>query len=163
MQRYSIVFGFRSKRIHMRARLSLAQAFEAQGVTLKDPERSWSGIRDADGAVVIAMSEADIHATGDGFSCLLWAPVIEVATEWGDGPGKEERLAHCRLAAILGSADGLVVRPASADVEADAVLTLRVEKRRNEYWAMWGSTVRLAWHAGRAMPNGQLVHALAAA
>jgi hypothetical protein len=132
---------------YVAGRLSRIEAFAAQGVTLQDPFHSWSGIRDADGAVVFAMREADVRASADGFCCRLWAPAALTAT---DLPDREERLRHCRLAMMLGGADGLLVSRDSADVQCGAVLTLNVEKRRNEYWATWGSTVRGTWMAGRA-------------
>ncbi|HYG54269.1 MAG TPA: hypothetical protein VD965_03120 [Burkholderiales bacterium] len=115
------------------------QAFSAQGVTLAYPERSWSGVREDDGAVVIGMREAEVQVSADGFRCLLWSPVIEGATEWLDRPIKQERLGHCRLAIARGGADGLVVCGARAEVEAGFVLALRVEKVGNEYWAFWGT------------------------
>src|ERR1041384_8606134 len=100
-----------------RSRISRIEAFEEQGVALAYPRRSWSGVRDSDGAVVIAMREGEIQASFDGFRCLLWSPVIDGATEWVDRPIKGERLGHCRLAAVLGGAEGLVVRGPAAEVE----------------------------------------------
>jgi len=123
-------------------RLSRADAFEAQGVTLRYPARSWSGVRLADGVVVLAMRECDVQAGDQGFSCLLWGPLIEGATEWADRPSKQERLEHCRLAVLHGGAEGLLVCGEAAQVDPDEVLALRVEKRRDEYWATWGSAAR---------------------
>jgi hypothetical protein len=120
-------------------RISRLQAFSDQGVTLKYPSRSWSGLRFEDGAVVIALRESEVEASFDGFRCLLWAPVIEGATEWVDRPVKDERLQHCRLALVHGGADGLLVGGSSAEVDRGSVVTLRVEKLRGEYWAFWGS------------------------
>jgi len=119
-------------------RISRVQAFTEQGVSLAYPPRSWSGVRE-DGAVVIAIRAGEVQASFDGFRCLLWSPVIEGATEWVDRPMKQERLGHCRLAATLGSADGLLVSGAAADVERGAAFPLRVEKRGVEYWAFWGA------------------------
>jgi hypothetical protein len=119
--------------------ISRVQAFADQGVTLAYPARSWSGVRDEDGAVVIAIREGEIQSSFDGFRCLLWSPVIEGATEWLDRPIKQERLHHCRLAALFGGAEGLLVSGASAQVARSSVLSLRVEKLRGEYWAFWGS------------------------
>lgn len=119
--------------------MSRAQAFAAQGVTLSYPEHSWSGIRDEDGAVVIAIREADIERAFDGFRCLLWTPAIEGAAQGVYGCARRERLRHCRLAVLHGGADGLLVGRDSAQVERDALLTLRVELRGGEYWAHWGS------------------------
>ncbi len=120
-------------------RISREQAFAAQGVTLYYPARSWSGVREEDGAVVIAIREAEVQGAFDGFRCLLWSPVIEGATEWVDRPVKQERLRHCRLAALLGGADGLLVGGPAAEVERGKVLTMRVERLGAEYWALWGS------------------------
>lgn len=119
-------------------------------MTLQDPLRSWSGVRDLDGAVVFALSETDVRASADGFRCLLWTPVIDSEKPRMDGADKDERLRHCRLALLLGGADGLLVSPGASEVDAGAVLTLQVERRRNEYWALWGSTVRRTWMAGLA-------------
>jgi hypothetical protein len=121
------------------SRLSRSEAFAEQGVHLAYPSRSWSGIRDEDGAVVIAMREGEIQSAFDGFRCLLWSPVIEGATEWVDRPAKHERLRHCRLAFLHGGADGLVVLGESAEVERGCVFALRVEKVGGEYWAFWGA------------------------
>lgn len=58
------------------SRIPRIQAFSEQGVTLAYPARSWSGVREDDGAVVIGMREAEVHVCADGFRCLLWSPVI---------------------------------------------------------------------------------------
>lgn len=118
-------------------RMSRAQAFDAQGVSLKFPNRSWSGVRFEDGVVVLAMHEDHVLSDEDGYSCLLWTPSGE-DTVWMDAPSKQERLEHCRLAVQQGHADGLLVRGEMAQVEPDELLTLRVEKRGGEYWARWG-------------------------
>ncbi|HSU62636.1 MAG TPA: hypothetical protein VLJ12_02050 [Burkholderiales bacterium] len=117
-------------------------AFEAQGVTLRYPARSWSGVRLEDGVVVLALRECDVEGHDEGFSCLLWAPLIEGVTPWVDRPSRHERLEHCRLALVHGGADGLLVCGDAALVEPDAMLALRVEKRRDEYWATWGFAAR---------------------
>jgi hypothetical protein len=124
--------------IHRR-KISRVQAFAEQGVSLRFPARSWSGVRVDDGAVVIAVREAEVQSAFDGFRCLLWSPVIEGATEWIDRPAKAERLQHCRLALLNGGAEGLVVASPCGGVNADSVLRLRVELRNGEYWAFWGS------------------------
>ena len=81
--------------IAYRRKVSRVQAFAGQGVSLRFPARSWSGVREDDGAVVIAIREGEVQSAFDGFRCLLWAPVIEGATEWIDRPAKAERLQHC--------------------------------------------------------------------
>lgn len=120
-------------------RVSRIQAFEEQGVSLIYPSRSWSGIRKSDGSVVIALREGEVQPFREGFRCLLWAPVIESATEWVDRPIKAERLEHCRVAAADGGADALIVRGSGAEVERGVTVGLRVELRRGEYWGYWGT------------------------
>lgn len=124
-------------------KLSRVQAFDAQGVTLRYPARSWSGVRRSDGVVVLAMREGDVQVYAEGYRCLLWSPVVEGATEWVDRPSKLERLEHCRIAALHGGAEGLVVRGEAAQVDCNAVLALHVEKRGAVYWATWGSADRM--------------------
>jgi hypothetical protein len=120
------------------SQLSLAHAFKAQGVVLKYPSCSRSGIRWEDGVVVFALEETEVRASAGGFRCLLWSPGSQ-SRDVGAGPGLKERREHARLAACRGSADGLLVK-SGAVVDADAVLTLRVERRRGEYWASWSTT-----------------------
>ena len=97
------------------------------------------GVRRRDGVVVLAIREGDVQVRGEGYRCLLWGPVVEGATEWVDRPSKQERLEHCRIAALHGGGEGLVVRGEAAQVDCSAVLALHVEKRGAEYWATWGS------------------------
>ena len=123
-------------------RVSLEHAFTAQGVTLNDP-RSWSGIRWDDGGVVIAVRRADVRSTVDGFSCLLWSPLAERRRDSGDEPRMEERLAHCRLAAFAGTADGLLVDGPAEQVQPGAPVAMQVEKRQYSYWATWGFAARV--------------------
>ena len=121
-----------------RRKVTRVQAFVEQGVSLRFPARSWSGVREDDGRVVIAIREGEVQSAFDGFRCLLWATVIEGATEWIDRPEKLERLQHCRLALLNGGAEGLVVGGPRGEVNLGAVLELRVELRKGEYWAFWG-------------------------
>jgi hypothetical protein len=140
--------------IAYRRKVSRVQAFAEQGVSLRFPARSWSGVRAEDGAVVIALREGEVENALDGFRCLLWAPVIEGATERIDRPAKLERLQHCRLALLKGGAEGLLVGGPRGDVNADSVLTLRVELRTGEYWAFWGFVARANGVAsGRLAPD----------
>lgn len=139
--------------------MSRIEAFAAQGVTLKYPQSSWSGIRGDDGCVVIAIRDTDIQVSLDGFSCLLWAP----RSGAGERPIRQERLEHCRLAALRGGAEGLLVCGKAAQVEPGVLLTLRVEKRRGEFWALWGSASRAAslrsghgWQVPLALQLGRL-------
>lgn len=120
-------------------KISRLEAFAEQGVSLAYPARSWSGVREDNGGVVIAIREGEVQSAFDGFRCLLWSPVIEGATQWVDRPIKQERLSHCRLAWTFGGADGLIVRGVAAEVDRDTLVPLRVEKVGAEYWAFWGT------------------------
>jgi hypothetical protein len=144
-------------------RLSLEQAFSAQSVTLRDPLRSWSGIRDDDGGVVIAMRSSDIRSTGEGFSCLLWSPPAERRGETTDEARMEERLAHCRLALRAGGAEGLLVSGIEQSVQAGAIVNLHVSKRGNGYWASWGAAARFGSRPGFMSWTSERAPALAAA
>jgi hypothetical protein len=127
------------KRAPGRSHVSLSQAFRAQGIRLKFPTRSRSGIRWEDGAVVIAMDRRDVQSSAEGFRCRLWRPVHERRAPGADWPILKERYEHCRLAARHGSAEGLLIEKGGL-VESDALLTLVVERRGAEYWASWGTT-----------------------
>src|SRR5437879_12925795 len=102
-------------------RLSRVHAFEAQGVTLRYPARSWSGVRFDDGVVVFALRECDVEGHDDGFSCLLWAPPTEGTPHAVDRPCRPERLENCRLALVHGGEDGLIVWDDAGVVECDAI------------------------------------------
>ena len=78
------------------------------------------------------------------------APLVRYA-------GGQERLEHCRLAAEGGGAEGLLVYGERMEgtlpddkalsvqgVDPHIVLTLRVDKRGEEYWASWGGANRAA-------------------
>jgi len=119
-------------------RLPRANAFAARGVTLRYPERSWSGVSVRDGAVVLAMRTADVQVNDDGCSCLLWAR----AMDWVHGPSKQERLDHCQLAMLQGAAEGLLDYGESAGVDPSELVSLRVIRICGEYWAKWGSATR---------------------
>lgn len=121
-------------------RLPRLLAFQAQGVTLRFPARSCSGIRAGDGAVVFALGEADVRFGDEGCSCLLWAPLAESAALFVDRPIRQERLEHCRLAVLHGGAEGLLLRGARGEAEPGKLLALHVEKLGAEYWARWGSS-----------------------
>ena len=131
--------------------VSRAQALGLRGVKLRN--RSWSrgGVRQSDGTVVLALWAEDVQLADGASNYLLWAPNLEGARPWSDTAGGQERLEHCRLAAEGGNAEGLLVYgermegslpddKALSVLGADpyTVLTLRVEKRAEEYWASWG-------------------------
>ena len=137
-----------TKARHLIARI---KAFEARGVYLQDARTSWSGIRKADGKVVMALW-ADAVESADG-TCryLLWAPNLAGCRPWSDKAAGKERLDHCKRAIELGAAEGLLVygvglaahlpedkAHAIHGVDAETVLTFQVEHIGEEFWAKWG-------------------------
>src|SRR5688572_13062626 len=63
--------------------LPLSRAFAARRVWLGDASRRWSGVRKADGVVVIALWHRSIDKVdGGGCACLLWAPNAEGSRPW---------------------------------------------------------------------------------
>jgi hypothetical protein len=131
--------------------VSRAQALALRGATMHN--RSWSrgGVRPSDGTVVLTLWAEDVQAANGANSYLLWAPNVEGSRPWSDTPGGQERLEHCRLASKGGSTEGLLVYGERMEgslpddkalsvhgADPDTVLTLRVEKRAEEYWATWG-------------------------
>lgn len=130
-----------------------SKAFELRGVSLQNRFWSRSGLRSSDGTVVVAIWADDVQTTRGASNCLLWAPNVGGARPWSDKLGGKERLAHCRLAAERGAAEGLLVYGARLEgslpeekalsvdgADPENVLELRVEKRGDEYWAMWGQS-----------------------
>ena len=130
--------------------ISRAKAFEARGVFLQDPRTSWSGVRKADGKIVMTLWDGAVQSSGGGCACLLWGPNVEGARPWSDSPAGKERLEHCKLALEAG-AEGLLVHGEMLDgrlpedkartihgVDPETVVAFQVEKRGAEYWAVWG-------------------------
>jgi hypothetical protein len=127
------------------------KAFEMQGVRLLDQRTSWSGVRKTDGSVVMALWATAIESKDGSCACLLWAPNVDGARPWSDaGPGKE-RLEHCKLALQQGRASGLLVHGEKLagrlpedkarsvhGVDCATLVAFAVEKRGDEYWAVWG-------------------------
>ena len=124
------------------------KAFDRHGVIVRHRVWSRGGMRQ-DGAVVLAVAAEAVQKTQGADHYLLWAPNIDDACSWSDSPGGQERLEHCRIALKRGAAEGLLMygkREAGAPpcdcgasagrVDADNVLSLRVEKRGEEYWAI---------------------------
>ena len=151
-QRRSQLQGRRSGVVRTQARRLLARtkAFAARGVTLQD-SRSWGGVRKADGTIVLALWADGVLSADGGCRYLLWAPNTEGARPWSDTPAGRERLAHCRAALDAGQAEGLLVYGQSLEgylpedkahavhgVDAEVVLTFKVEQVGAEYWAVWG-------------------------
>ena len=149
--------------------MSRAHALGLRGVTLRN--RSWSrgGVRQSDGAVVFALWAEDVQPADGASNYLLWAPNVEGSRPWSDTPGGQERLEHCRLAAEGADAEGLLVYGERMEgtlpddkalsvqgADPYTVLTLRVEKRAEEYWATWGGRRerRRSTRAGQALAPG---------
>ena len=144
---------------HIKARhlISRSKAFEARGVHLEDVRSSWSGVRKADGAVVMSLWAGAVESTDGSCSALLWAPNLEGSRPWSDMAAGKERLEHCRLALERGSAEGLLVYGERLDghlpehkarsvrgVDPETVVTFQVEQRGDEYWAVWGKRTEKA-------------------
>jgi hypothetical protein len=116
-------------------------AFEAQGVTLKYPAHSWSGVRCKDGGVVIAIRAADVDVDERGCRCLLWSPVTWSA-EGMESASHRERLEHCSLAARRGTAEAILAYGEDAAFDAREVIALSVVRIGNQYWGKWGAVAR---------------------
>jgi hypothetical protein len=128
-----------------------SSAFQAQGVWLRDARTSWSGIRKADGAVVFGLWADAVDTGKGGCACLLWKPNEDGQRPWSDTAAGRERLEHCEAALQRGGGEGLLVHGEAAagllpedharsitGVAPDAVVKFQVEKRGEEYWAVWG-------------------------
>lgn len=126
--------------------LSRTAAFLGQGATLADPLLSRSALRD-DGTVVLAMPQVCVREDDHGFSCRLWTP-----------SGGEELLGHCRRAVLQGGADALLERP-DGMVKGNAVIAVRVQRIGNDYWALWGSSVRAMGRDHFELPRAVSAHA----
>jgi hypothetical protein len=131
--------------------VSRGKAFETRGVMLQDPRTSWSGVRKSDGAVVISLWADAIQSAGGACSYLLWAPNVRGSRPWSDGAAGRERLEHCKLALNGSRAEGVLVYGESLEgflpeerarsvhgIDPEIVLQLTIERRGDEYWAMWG-------------------------
>lgn len=141
----------KTPRSHARKLIARTRAFGARGVSLVDPKTSWSGVRSADGAVVMALWADDIVSADGGCRYLLWRPNTEGARPWSDTPAGKECLEHCKRALAAGQAEGLLVHGQSLQgrlpqeraqsvygVDPDTVLIFKVELRGEDYWAVWG-------------------------
>ena len=130
---------------------SRTKAFEARGVFLTDARTSWGGVRKSDDMVVMTLW-ADAIQSGNGVChYLLWAPNTDGKHPWSDTLPGRERLEHCRLLKDGTDAEGLLVYGERLDghlpehkarsvhgVDAETVVRFKVEKRGDEYWAVWG-------------------------
>ena len=137
--------------------LSRSNAFAAMGVWLHDPRTSWSGIRKADGMVVMALWRAAVQTIDGGCACLLWSPNSQDARPWSDSAAGRERLEHCKLAMQRGAAEALLVHGEPLEgrlpedrarsvlgIDTRTVVHLRVELRGGEYWGLWGKKTDIA-------------------
>ena len=144
-------------RTKARRLIARVKAFEARGVYLQDARTSWSGVRKADGKVVMALWADAIESANGTCRYLLWAPNIDGSRPWSDMPGGRERLEHCKRALELGSAEGLLVYGqalaahlpedkayAIHGIDAETVLTFEVQQVGAEFWAKWGKKAALA-------------------
>jgi len=133
--------------------VSRSVAFGTNGIVLANRFWSRSGIA-RDGKVVFAIWATDVIRDRYGTRCLLWAPNTDGSRPWSDKPGGQERLEHCRraIAGADGAASAFLVygrrlngvqpedRAASvAGIDAGSLSALRVEKRGDQYWAVWGA------------------------
>lgn len=137
-------------RTKARRLISRVNAFQARGVFLKDA-RSWGGVRNADGRVVMALWADAVESAEGACRYLLWAPNVEGSRPWSDKPEGRERLEHCKRALQLGSAEGILVYGESLvthlpedkahaihGVDAETVLSFKVQQVGAEFWGTWG-------------------------
>ena len=128
-----------------------SRAFQAQGVWLRDARTSWSGVRKQDGAVVFGLWAGAVENGDGGCACLLWKPNDDGQRPWSDSAAGRERLEHCMAALQRGGGEGLLVHGEVAPgllpedrarsitgIAPGTVVKFRVEKRGEEYWAVWG-------------------------
>jgi hypothetical protein len=142
----------RTQARHLVAR---SKAFQARGVYLADPRSDWGGVRRDDGAVVFALW-ADTVVSSEG-TCryLLWAANVDGRRPWSEKPAGLARLEHCQRALDNGRAEGLLAYGQALEgyipedkahtiygIDADVVLELQVQRRGDEYWALWGKRTR---------------------
>lgn len=128
-----------------------SHAFAARGVHLKDPARSWSGVRAADGKVVFAIWQPSVLLRNGSCACLLWAPNREGGRPWSDSEAGRERLEHCKAASHHAGSEGLLVQGTALDgwlpedrarsvlgVDLGALVRLAVVANGEEFWGTWG-------------------------
>jgi len=128
-----------------------SRAFAARGVHLKDPARSWSGVRPADGKVVFAMWQPSVILRNGSCACLLWAPNRDGRRPWSDSEAGRERLEHCKAALHHAGAEGLLVQGIALEgwlpedrarsvlgVDLSALVRLDVVANGDEFWGTWG-------------------------
>ena len=129
-----------------------SRAFAARGIYLQDPRTSWSGVRKADGAVVMALWQDAVQPHNGGCACLLWAPNVGGSRPWSDSAAGRERLQHCKQAIENRGAEGLLVHGEPLEgrlpedrarsvlgIDPETIVRFSVELRGAEYWATWGT------------------------
>ena len=134
-----------------RSLVSRGKAFELRGAVLTSVRSSWGSVRKADNTVIFCLWKDSIQSEGGTCSYLLWAPNIAGARPWSERTGGKERLEHCKLALQNAGAEALLAygvplegmlpedRAQTIDgVDEDTVLLIQVERRGEEYWAVWG-------------------------
>jgi hypothetical protein len=99
-----------------------------------------SRVRDDDGVVVFAMPAARVRVDDWGCSCPLWVPGTRHARVVA--ASDLERLRHCRMALRQGMAEGFVLDAGEVPAGQQEILSLRVIKTGQEYWARWGCAAR---------------------
>src|ERR1043166_6759806 len=60
--------------------ISRAKAFQARGIYLPEAANSWSGVRKADGMVVMSLWASSVVSGPKGCSCVIWRPRRAVST-----------------------------------------------------------------------------------
>lgn len=131
--------------------ISRSAAFEARGVFLDNPRTSWGGVRKSDGTVVLGLWADAVKSREGGCGCLLWAPNTNGSHPWYDSPAGQERLKHCQLVMQGAQAEGLLIFGDALEghapeekarsvhgVDPQTVVRFSVEKRGQQYWAIWG-------------------------
>lgn len=138
------------KRGNGRGLISRAKAFEARGVYLTDRRTSWGGVRKSDGVVVLGLWADAVHLRDGACNYLLWGPNGDGKRPWYETSAGQERLAHCKMIGDK-SAEGLLVQGQALagflpedkaqsvhGVDPQTVVSFKVEKHGEEYWAVWG-------------------------
>jgi hypothetical protein len=131
--------------------ISRGKAFEARGVYLQDVRTSWGGVRKSDGTVVLSLWADAVQSADGTCSYLLWAPDTDGTRPWFQSAPGQERLRHCQLALGGAPAEGLLVFGQALEgrlpeekarsvhgVDPDTLVHFTVEKRGEEFWAIWG-------------------------
>jgi hypothetical protein len=94
---------------------------------------------------------AAVKSRDGGCGCLLWSPNVDGSRPWSDSPPGRERLRQCQLVAGGAAAEGLLVFGEALEghlpeekarsvhgVDPQTVVHFNVEKRGDQYWAIWG-------------------------